>query len=46
MTTRIREGDHGVYGSGSLGFGSKHVELQHDVALPRNCDRHAAELSM
>jgi len=46
MTTRIREGNHGVYGSDGLGFGSELVELRHDVALQRNRDRRTAEIGL
>ena len=46
MTTRIREGDHGVYSSDGLGFGSEVVELWHDVALQRNRDRPTIEIGL
>ena len=46
MTTRIREGDHGVYGSDGLGFGSDPVELRHDIAPQRDRDRRTAEIGL
>ena len=46
MTTRIREGDHGVDGSDGLGFGSELVELRHDVELQRNRDGRTAEIGL